>query len=49
MSARWGKWNVRLVSPLVPENIDVARANREREQVFCGNEDIDGHYFRDYF
>src|SRR6266481_4359095 len=34
------RWNVRLASPLMPENLDVARANRERQQVFCGKEDM---------
>jgi len=32
----------------MPENFDVARVNRERQQVFGGKE-IDGYYFRDYF
>src|ERR1700730_12949318 len=33
MSARSGKWNVRLASPLMPENLAVVCANREREQI----------------
>jgi hypothetical protein len=38
-AAGWDRWNVRLASPLMPENFDVARANRERQQVFCGKEE----------
>src|SRR5882672_9227373 len=39
-AACWDRWNVRLASPFMPENFDVARANRERQQVFCGKEDM---------
>ena len=39
-AACWDRWNVRLASPLMPENFDVARANRERQQVFCSKEDM---------
>jgi hypothetical protein len=33
----------------MPENFGVVRANQEREQFFCGKEDIDRDRFRDYF
>jgi hypothetical protein len=40
------RWNVRLASPLMLENFGVARANRERQQVFCGKEE---YGYCDYF
>jgi len=38
MLACWDGWTVRLASPLMPENFDVARTNRKREQFFFGKE-----------
>ena len=40
-------WIVRLASPLMPGNFDVARTNRKRDPFFL-KEAIDGRYFRDY-